>query len=303
VPKPAATSDDEWKKLTGAAYPIFHSAIGLDAALAKKDYKAAQDAYLAELKLYTDDQAKTVGLVDTLQLAQAYAQPGPAQDLPRAVWYFARVWGLAPPQYKAQIEPKMNYYYKKYHGAMDGLDAIKEQAVTQTLAPGTLNITPAKSPAEQIHDLIAATPDLNTLALADKETVLALGSKDDADKLWALLKDKETQVPGVVIDADANTIKVAVTQDAKDAKVADFVVNLKKPLADADLKTIAPGFEFKAGQTGAQLTGTYDSYTQTPATPTAAQAAVIVLREGEYIPEKKKAAPVHHAPAHKPAAH
>jgi hypothetical protein len=303
APKPAATPDEEWKKLTGAAYPIFHSAIGLDAALAKKDYKAAQDAYLAELKLYTDDQAKTVGLVDTLQLAQAYAQPGPAQDYPKAGWYFARVWSLAPPQYKAQIEPKLNYYYKKYHGAMDGLDEIKQQAAATTFPPGTLNITPAKSPAEQIHDLIAATPDLNTLALADKETVLALGTKEDADKLWALLKDKSTQVPGVVIDADQNTIKVAVTQDAKDAKVADFVVNLKKPLADSDLTVIVPGFEFKPGQTGAQLVGTYDSYTQTPATPTAAQAAVIVLREGEYIPEKKKAAPVHHAPAHKPAAH
>jgi hypothetical protein len=294
VTKPAATSDDDWKKLTGAAFPIFHSAIALDDALSKKDYKGAQDEYLAELKLYSDDQAKTVGLVDTLQLAQAYAQPGAAQDLPRAVWYFARVWDLAPAQYKAQIEPKLNYYYKKYHGALDGLDAIKQQAQTSTFAPGTLNITAAKSPAEQIHDLIAATPDLNTLALADKETVLALGTKEDADKLWALLKDKETQVPGVVIEAAASTIKVAVTQDAKDAKVADFVVNLKKPLTDAELKVVIPGFEFKT-QPAAELVGTYDSYTQTPATATTAQAAVIVLRDGEVIAEKKK--PVAHRPA------
>jgi hypothetical protein len=50
--------------------------------------------------------------------------------------------------------------------------------------------------------------------------------------------------------------------------------------------------------------GTYDSYTQTPATPTTAQAAVIVLRDGEYIPEAKKRAPVaHHPAAHRPAAH
>ena len=106
----------------------------------------------------------------------------------------------------------------------------------------------------------------------------------------------------MVIEAEANTIKVAVTQDAKDTKVADFVVNMKKPLTDAELKVIQPGFEFKT-QGGAQLVGTYDSYTQTPATPTTAQAAVIVLREGEYIPEKKKAAPVRRAPAHRPAAH
>ena len=157
------------------------------------------------------------------------------------------------------------------------------------MPPGTINemIKQAKTPAEQIHDLLASTPDLNTLALADKETVLALGSKEDADKLWALLKDKTTQVPGVVISADANTIKVAVTQDAKDTKTADFVVNLKKPLTDADLKVVIPGFEFKT-QPDDELVGTYDSYTQTPATDTTAQAAVIVLREGEYIAEGRR---------------
>jgi hypothetical protein len=305
VAKPAETSDDDWKKITAVAYPIFHSAVALDDALSKKDFKGAQAEYTAELQLYSDDQSKSQGLVDTLQLAQAYSQPGATQDLPKACYLYARVWDFAPPQYKAQIEPKLTYYYKKYHGGLDGLDQLKEQAKNDKLPPGTINdiIKQAKTPAEQIHDLIASTPDLNTLALADKETVLALGSKEDADKLWALLKDKTTQVPGVVISADANTIKVAVTQDAKDTKTADFVVNLKKPLTDADLKVIIPGFEFKT-QPQAELVGTYDSYTQTPATDTTAQAAVIVLREGEYIAEvKKKAAPVHHAPAHRPASH
>jgi hypothetical protein len=93
-----------------------------------------------------------------------------------------------------------------------------------------------------------------------------------------------------------------VTQDAKDTKTADFVVNLKKPLTEADLKIVQPGFEFKTSP-AAELVGTYDSYTQTPATPTTAQAAVIVLRDGEYIPEEKKKTPAHHAPAHRPATH
>src|ERR1017187_3326792 len=205
--KPTATSDDDWKKLTSASAPIFHSAIAVDDAISKKDFKGAQDQYTDELKLYSEDQTKSVGLADTLQLATAYAQPGPSQDLVKAVWFFARVWDFAPAAYKAQIEPKLEYYYKKYHGGLDGLDAIKTQAQAAEFPPGTLVITPAKSPAEQIHDLIASTPDLNTLALADKETVLSLGTKDDADKLWALLKDKETPVPGVVISATASQIK------------------------------------------------------------------------------------------------
>jgi len=299
--KPAETADPDWQKMTAVAYPIFHSAIALDNAISKKDFKGAQDEYTKELQLFNDEQSKSQGLPDTLALAQAYSQPGATQDLPKACYLYARVWDFAPPQYKAQIEPKLNYYYKRYHGNLDGLDQLKEQAKGDKLPPGTINIAPAKTPAEQIHDLLASTPDLTTLALADKETILALGSKEDADRLWALLKDKETQVPGVVIEADANTVKVAVTQDAKDTKVADFVVNMKKPLTEAELKVIQPGFEFKTAG-GAQLVGSYDSYTQTPATPTTAQSAVIVLRDGDYVPEKKKAtAPARRAPARRPA--
>jgi tetratricopeptide (TPR) repeat protein len=299
VAKDPATSDADWKKETDATYPVYHSAIALDDAISKKDFKAAEAEYKAELMLYTDDQSKSTGLVDTLQLAQAYSQPGAGQDLVQASWFYARVWDFAPPAYKAQIEPKLEYYYKKYHGGLDGLDAIKTQAMATTFPPGTFAIAPAKSPAEQIHDLLATTPALNTLALADKETVLALGSKDDADKLWALLKDKATPVPGIVIEATASVIKMAVTQDAKDAKTADFIVNMKEPLADKDIP--AAGFEFKL-QPEAELDGTYDTYTQIPATATVAQTAEIVLRDGVIVPKKKavpvrKPTPAHHAAA------
>ena len=301
VPKPAGTSGDDWKKLTGAAYPLFHSALALDDAVSKKDFKAAVAEYTAELMLYTDAQTQTQGLVDTLQLAEAYTKPD-AKDLVKAVWFYARVWDFAPPAYRAQIEPKLDYYYKKYHGALDGLDAIKTQAAATTFPPGTLVITPAKTPAVQIHELLETTKDWNTLALADKETVLALGSKEDADRLWVLLKNKQTPVPGIVIEATASVIKVAVTQDAKDAKTADFIVDLKTPLADKDIPAV--GFEFGLQSKGqAELDGTYDSYTQIPATETTAQTAQIMLRDGFIQAEKKKpVAPHKPAAGHKPAA-
>src|ERR1039458_6530549 len=131
LPKPAATSDADWKKLTEATYPAFHSAIALDDAISKKDFKGAVAEYKAELMLYTDDQTKTVGLVDMLQLALAYTQPD-AKDLVQAIWFYSRVWDFAPPAYKAQIEPKLEYWYKKYHGGLDGLDDIKTQAAAST---------------------------------------------------------------------------------------------------------------------------------------------------------------------------
>jgi tetratricopeptide (TPR) repeat protein len=344
--KPASVSADDWKKQTDTANPIFHSAMALD-DYSKGDYKGEIDEYKAELNLYTPDQSKSVGLVDSLQLADAYtkqeqvdaqaertaeskakavdadptstpdakaaadAAAKAAKDLAGsdyvdAVWFYGRVWDFAPPQYKAQIEPKLEYYYKKYHGSLDGLDAVKQQAQATTFPPDTLHIDPAKSAAEQIHDLIASTPDLNTLALADKETVLALGSKDDADKLWALLKDKDTQVPGDIISVSpaGDEIDMAVTQDAKDSKLADFIVNLKTPMTDAEKKIYVAGFEFKT-QPAAELDGTYDKYTQIPATDTAAQRAAVVLRDGVILGEKKKTVPVHKPAAahHAPAAH
>jgi hypothetical protein len=300
VPKPAGTSSDDWKKLTGATYPIYHSAIALDDAISKKDFKAAQTEYKAELMLYSDDQSKTMGLNDTLLLAQAYSQPGTSQDLVQAVWFYARVWDFAPAAYKGQIEPKLDYYYKKYHGGLDGLDAVKTQAAATTFPPANFVITPAPTPAEIAHKVVAETPDLTTLNLEDKEFILANGSQDDANKLWALLKDQVTPVPGIVIEATASVIKMAVTQDAKEVKIADFIVNMKTPLAEKEIP--APGFEYKLAP-ATELVGTYDTFTQIPATATLAQRAEIVLRDGVVVPEKKKPVPVHKpAAGHKPAA-
>jgi hypothetical protein len=300
TPKPAGTSDDDWKKLTGT-YPMYHSAIALDDAISKKDFKAAEAEYTAELMLYSDVQAQTVGLADTLQLATAYSMPGAGQDLVKAVWFFARVWDFAPPAYQAQIEPKLEYYYKKYHGKLEGLDAIKAQAKATTFPPGTFVIPPAPTAAEQIHAMLTdPTTKLGSLALSDKETILALGSKDDAEQIWAVMKGQATPVPGIVLEATNSVIKVAVTQDAKDAKVPDFIVNLKTPLADKDVPAV--GFEFKL-QPAAELDGTYDTYTQIPATATMAQTAQIVLRDGVVVPEKKKVVPHKPAAGHRPASH
>ena len=303
TPKPAKTSEAEWKSQTAAVYPVFRSAIALDDILSKKDIKAGIDEYKQELMQFPVDQTTSgTGLVDTLNLAEAYAKETPPDPV-NAVWFYARALNYAPASFKPAIEKKLDYWYNKYHGGMDGLDALKAQS-TATVFPSGLVIKPAPTPAERIHDLLASTSDWNTLALSDKELVLALGSKEDADKLWGLMKDKSTPVPGTVIEATASVIKLAVTADAKEAKIPDFIVNLKTPLADKAIP--AAGFEFGI-QPKAELDGTYDNYTQVPATATAAQSAQIVLRDGVVIPEKKKPVPAHkpaagHAAAH-PATH
>ena len=143
-----------------------------------------------------------------------------------------------------------------------------------------------------------------TIALADKETILTVGSDEDRAKIWAVMKDQVTPVPGIVIEASTTVIKVAVTDDAKQSKTADFIVNLKTPLAEKDVPAV--GFVFgipTAKEPIAELAGTYDSYSQVAATDTTPPAVLIVLKDGSIIPAAKKA-PVHTAPAagHKPGA-
>jgi tetratricopeptide (TPR) repeat protein len=294
APKPAAVAADDWKKQTDAGYPVFDSAIAADDVYSKKDFKAAVDEYKKELMLFSPDQTKSgTGLVDTLNLAEAYVKLTPPDSV-NAVWFYARAWNFAPAGFKPQIEKKLDYWYNKYHGGLDGLDDIKSQSAATVFPPGTLVIKPAATPQEKIHAILAAQTDLGSLALADKELVLAFGAKDDADKLWAVMKDKDTPVPGIVIEATASVIKIAVTDDAKQSKAPDFIVNLKTPLADKDIP--AAGFEYGLQSKGqAELDGTYDSYTQIPGTDTVAQSAQIVLRDAVVVPAKK-------APVHKPAA-
>lgn len=303
--KPSATSDADWKNMTGAAFPIFHSEIATD-DVANKKFKEAIEEYKAELMLYTADQTKTgPGLVDTLNMAEAYVNINPKKpddgDLKNAIWFYARAWDFAPPAYKPQIEKKLEYWYNRFHGSLDGLDAIKTQAQATEFPGGDVQIAAAKTPAEKIADVIKNTPDLKTLALSDKELVLTYGSKEDADKMWSVLKDQQTPVPGIVIEATASQIKVAVTEDAKQAKTADFIVNMKEPLKDKDVPEV--GFEYKL-QPAAELDGTYDSYTQIPGTDTTSASVQIVLSQAFVQPEKKKA-PVHKPAAahHAPAAH
>jgi hypothetical protein len=303
APKPGGIAAEDWKKLTGGTYPAFHSAIALDDIASKKDVKAGISEYRTELMLYPPEQTKvwwSQGLWDTLQLAEAYTKPGAkdadAKPLVQAVWFYARAWNYATP-IKAQIAAKMEYYYKKFHGGLDGLDAIKVQAAATVFPPGDYVVPPAPTADQLAHKAMVETPDLSKMALVDIEFILANGAKEDTDKLWAVLKDQVTPVPGIVIEATASVIKVAVTRDAQTAQppYADFIVNLKKPLADKDIPVA--GFEYKTPP-ATTLVGTYDSFIQVPATATMSQTAQIVLRDGEIQLEKKKPVP----PAHKPVA-
>ena len=286
--KPAEVKDEDWTKQKAATDPIFYSILSNDALYSKKDLPGAVAAFRTELEYLAKnnpDATKVApGLNDTMLLGQTYTQLTPP-DMINGVWFLARAESFAPANFKPVIDKQARYWYKRYHGKEDGFDAVLAAAATSIFPPADFKIAPAPTPKDVADGVVASTPDLTTLALADKEYILANASKENADKLWALLKDQVSQVPGTVLVATASQIQLAVTDDAKADKKPDFTVNMKTPLADKDIPAV--------GSDITNLIGTYDSYTQSP--------AQIILRDGEIQAAKKapvhKPSPVHKKPA------
>ncbi len=297
--KPAATSDDDWKKLKAVAVPFFLSAEA-DDDLTKKDNADAITALKTEIDGDPADTLKASPVLqDVYVLAQAYYTSTPPDYL-NCAWYATRAATFAPDAYKPTIQPLATFCYKKYHGKIDGYDAM--QAAVKTMLDPTpaflASVTPAPKPADIVAGIVDSTPDLAVLALGDKETALqygtridpksgtidpATGKKDpktqktDADEVFDSVKGKAVEFPDVtVVSATADQLVLIVSDDAVQSKTPDFTFNMKEPL-----KVIpAPGSKVT-------VDGTYASYTASP--------LMITMSDGVVVPPKK-AAPVHHAP-------
>ena len=281
APKPAGMSDADFAQLKTATMPTFESALA-DDDLAKKDNADAITALKAEIDGVPVAQTQAVGpvLQDVYTLSQAYyTETSP--DYLNCAWYASRAAFFAPAAYKTNIQPLATYCYKKYHGAIDGYDAMQTLVQTNLDPPAGYfaSIKPAPKPEDIVSNLIATTPDLAALAVSDKEFVLQYGKPADADKVFDTVKGKSTEFPDVlVIAATADSVQVAISDDNVQSKTADFTFTMKEPL-----KTV-PAVGSKI-----TLDGTYASYTQSPLMITMSDSSIV---------EKKKPAPVHHTPPH-----
>ena len=232
APPPTGADAVNFEKMKAAVTPLFDGAIAAD-DLEKKDYPNAIKYFLDELKAMPPaQQTAGSGIQDTYLLGQAYIQEQP-QDIVNGVWYLARAAAYAPEPFKDEIQKAAQYWYKKYHGGMDGFDDVQTQAKASLMPPSGFTIKPAPpppSPQELAHTAVTSTPDLKTMALTDKEFVLANGTPDDASKVWDTMKELTTKVPGKVISATADSVQLAVSDDAQQSNKADFTINMKKPL-------------------------------------------------------------------------
>ena len=280
APAPTGADAGNFDKMKTAVTPLFDGAIAAD-DLGKKDYSNAIQKFQDELKaMPAAQQTAGPGIQDTYLLGTAYTQEKP-QDLVNAVWYLSRAAAYAPAPFKDEIQKAAQYWYKKYHGGDDGFDQVQAQAKASLMPPAGFTIKPAPpppSPQELAHTAVTSTPDLKTMALTDKEFVLANGSPDDASKVWDTMKGLTTKVPGKVISATPDSVQVAVSDDAQQSNKADFTINMKKPLKTPP-----------AIGSMTTLIATFDSYTQNP--------AMIIMKDGE-APAATKPHAVHHTTRH-----
>jgi hypothetical protein len=298
APKPAGMSDADYEKLKSVAMPAFYGAIGA-AALNKKDGTTAVDAYKKELTSVPVAQTQAPGplLQDTYYLGVAYMQSNPPDYL-NCAFYTARFVALAPEPYKTQYASTPKYCYRKYHGGDDGYETVASTAQTNLNPPEGFfaTIKPAPTAADIVAQVIQSTPDLSTLATSDKEFILQNGTPDQAQKVWDTVKGKSVQIPDALVIASTPTqIQVAVSDDAKQSKTADFTFNMKpqdEATTAAAKKTQAAIEAATAVGQAVTLQGTYDSYAPKP--------LMITMSDGEVVlPKAATKAPVHHAPAKK----
>jgi len=288
VTKPAAVADADWTALTKQVTPYFYSAIGID-ALTKKDSAGAIAAYTSELKSVDVAQTTQPGplLQDTYFLAQAYYTATPPDYL-NCTYFATRTALFAPDQFKAQFQPLATYCYKKYHGGEDGYDAVKTAAQANLFpaADFASSVKPAPTPADQATTVFEADktedPTFAKANIADREFVIAYGTAEQADAMFAPIKDKTVKLSGKVVSIADTTLTIAVSDDAKQSNplTADFTVTLKAAPATAP-----------AVGSDVDVVGTVSSYTQKP--------VMITMIDGE-IPVK--VAPKPAAPARRPAA-
>ena len=227
-------SDADWKKMTDATYPVFHSAIALDYVNSKKDYKAAIDEYKKELMMYplAADHKSVQGWSIRCSWPKPMPSPVPGTKFRPSGSMLALGTLLRRPT-RRRSSPSSSTGTSAITVAWMGSMPSRPLPRAALFKPDSVEIKPAPTPHEIVHNVIAATPDLTSLNLEDKEFILANGTKDDAQKLWTVLQNQATPVPGLVMDASANVLKITATSTVATAKPKDYVVKLATPAACA----------------------------------------------------------------------
>jgi hypothetical protein len=270
--KPEGTSDADFQKTKDQMTGIFNAAIGIS-SLQDKDYPTAVKA----LRTTVDQNPTDFSVVYPLALAYLGQTP---PDYQNGIWYAARAAAVAPPAAQAQIEKYARSQYVKFHAGEDGWAELL--AAAKANGP-QVAVKPAPSPAEQAHNMIAATSP-EKMDFATWEFVLSNGSQEDQDQVWNAIKGKAVQMNGTVISTTATEFMIAGSSDDIDAKKADITLKFEDKVPVKLIPKDGASFDFQ---------GDPASYTPNP--------FMMIMEKGQLLRAKAapttKKPPVHHKPA------
>jgi tetratricopeptide (TPR) repeat protein len=232
--KPNGVPPADVQKQVAAFSQIFYGSAG-QAALAAKNYADAQK-YLSEAVKASPDNVQ-----DVYPLALAYIQQTPPSDdaLLNGVWYMARAYNLVAaqnPQAAQQVGNAGQYYLNKYHGKQPDSQQLWNNVVAMAKASPTpppnfaTSIPKAPSPEQQVKEmLVAANNNIQTMSFGEWVLIFTYGDPQTKQQVFQQIANKPFKFQGQVIDATPDTVHVALTQDAIDAKKAEVEVKLVEP--------------------------------------------------------------------------
>src|SRR5208283_2098031 len=283
TPKQEGMSDADFTKFHNELSAIFEGAVGF-AALQKKDLALAQKDLRGAV-----EQESQPNIADIYPLATADLEAKPMN--PEGFWFIIKASALAQGPGQQQILDYGRKKYIRYHGKEDGwTDLVNQVKASQsTMPPAGFTVAPAPpppSPAEQAADLVKSK-DPTKMSFAEWQLVLSSGNQQAADTVWNALKDKALRLGAQVITASASKITLAGSSDDIDSKTADITLTMEKPLPAKLIPAVGSLINFR---------GTASSYTPNPFMMTMTDG-VLLDKNGNPV---GTAAPVHHAPAHKP---
>jgi len=281
--KPEGMSDADFTKLHNETSAIFEGAVGF-AALQKKDFATAQK----DMREAVAEESQP-SIADIYPLATADLEAKPMN--PEGFWFIVKASQLAQGAGQQQILDYGRKKYIRYHGKEDGwTDLVNQVKASQSVMPPSgftvAAAPPPPSPAEQAADLVKSK-DPTKMSFAEWQLVLSSGNQQAAGTVWNALKDKVLRLGAQVVTASASKITLAGSSDDIDAKTADITLTMEKPLPAKLIPAVGGLINFR---------GAASSYTPDPFMMTMTDG-VLLDKSGNPV---GTAAPVHHAPAHKP---
>ena len=284
TPPPNVTAD-QWKGARPGVEELGHATLGW-IAMQRKSWDAAEGEFQKTLAL-DPNSAETDYFMGTVIAGEKNPQKMAAE-----LFYFARAanydgTGALSPAGRQQVADFLKKAYKSHHGSDEGFNDLVALAKAQPAPPADYHIRTAKEIAED--------------ALKKQE---AEDAKDPQLTLWKNIKMQLTGADGATYfgssmkDAQLPTLKGKVVKLTPELKPKTLLLALEDgTTADATLK-------FEMALPGKVDVGTELTFEGVPESYTAMPYMVVFNVDADKLHgwTGKNPAPVHHAPAHKPAA-